>query len=241
MAAEPRPGRDSLLGYRASVVLVAAGQSTRMGELDKTFAYVLGIPLIAHTLSHFQSCSLIYEIVLVLSQDNLELGKEIVHEHNFSKVSRVCAGGKRRQDSVSNGLEALQPCQWVMVHDGARPCLDQSLLERGMAAAQETGAAVAGIPVKDTIKIVSPEQVVTATPPRETLWAAQTPQIFRYDLLRKAHQLCAETMTDDAAMVESLGHPVKMFLGSYANLKVTTPEDLILVEAILRNKSAANA
>lgn len=236
MAAEPRPGRDTLPNNLASAIVVAAGQSTRMGDVDKTLATVLGIPLIAHTLSHFESCTLIDEIVLVLSKDNLDQGREIVQELNFSKISRICAGGKRRQDSVRNGLEALRPCQWVMVHDGARPCLEQSLLERGLAAARETGAAVAGMPVKDTIKTVSADHLVTGTPPREFLWAAQTPQIFRYDLLRRAHRRCTETMTDDAAMVESLGHPVKMFLGSYENLKVTTPEDLVFVEAILRHR-----
>jgi 2-C-methyl-D-erythritol 4-phosphate cytidylyltransferase len=206
-----------------------------MGDVDKTFAPVLGIPLIARTLSHFQACPMIDEIVLVLSQENLDSGREIAREHNFTKVSRVCAGGKRRQDSVRHGLEALRPCQWVMVHDGARPCLDQALLERGLAAARETGAAAAGMPVKDTIKIVSALQLVTGTPPRESLWAAQTPQVFRYDLLRKAHHRCRETMTDDAAMVESLGCPVKMFAGSYENLKVTTPGDLVFVESLLES------
>ena len=165
----------------------------------------------------------------------------MVHELAFTKVSQVTSGGARRQDSVQNGLNTLRPCQWVLVHDGARPCLDQALLERGMSAVRETGAAVAGVPVKDTIKTVSPEYLVTDTPARETLWAAQTPQLFRFDLLLKAHQTFGETMTDDATMVESLGHPVKMFVGSYENLKVTTPGDLILVEALMNAKLAANA
>ena len=241
MAAEPQSARESISDFRASVVVVAAGLSSRMGGQDKTFTRLRGIPLIAHTLSHFQSCSMIEDIVLVLSQNNLERGREIVHEHAITKVSRVTSGGARRQDSVQNGLKALGPCQWVLVHDGARPCLDQALLKRGMSAVRETGAAVAGVPVKDTIKTVSPEYLVTGTPARETLWAAQTPQLFRYDLLLKAHQTCSETMTDDAAIVESRGHLVKMFLGSYENLKVTTPEDLILVEALMNAKSAANA
>lgn len=212
-----------------------------MGGQDKTFALLQGIPLIAHTLSHFQSFSMIEDIVLVLSKDNLERGREMVHELAFTKVSQVTSGGARRQDSVQNGLNTLRPCQWVLVHDGARPCLDQALLERGMSAVRETGAAVAGVPVKDTIKTISPEYLVTGTPARETLWAAQTPQLFRFDLLLKAHQTFGETMTDDAAMVESLGHPVKMFVGSYENLKVTTPGDLILVEALMNAKLAANA
>jgi 2-C-methyl-D-erythritol 4-phosphate cytidylyltransferase len=124
----------------------------------------------------------------------------------------------------------------VLVHDGARPCLDQALLHRGLAAVQETGAAVAGVPVKDTIKEVSPQGLVAATPPRERLWAAQTPQLFRYELLLEAHQRCRDTVTDDAAMVERLGHPVRMFLGAPENLKVTTPEDLPLAEALLKGK-----
>ena len=115
--------------------------------------------------------------------------------------------------------------------------LDHATLERGLKTAQETGAAVAGVPVKDTIKTVSPQQVVLDTPDRQSLWAAQTPQIFRYELLLDAHKRCTESVTDDAAMVESLGHTVKMFLGSYENLKVTTPEDPAVAEVFLRARS----
>ena len=120
-----------------------------------------------------------------------------------------------------------------MVHDGARPCLDQDILQRGLEAARESGAAVAGVPVKDTIKEVSAQGLVTGTPPREALWAAQTPQVFRFSLLWNAHLQWESDVTDDATMVERLGQPVKMFLGSYENLKVTTPEDLVIAELIL--------
>lgn len=220
-------------GSKVGVVVVAAGQSTRMGGVDKTFVPVLGKPLVVHTLSCFEASPLVGEVALVLADEEVGRGKQLVQEHHLGKVSHVCHGGQRRQDSVLNGLQTLQPCQWVMVHDGARPCLDQQLLERGMEAVQETGAAVAGVPVKDTIKMVSPHQVVQDTPPRDTLWAAQTPQIFRYDLLLEAHHNCTQTVTDDAAMVEILGHSVKMFLGSHKNIKVTTPEDLAVVEVLL--------
>jgi 2-C-methyl-D-erythritol 4-phosphate cytidylyltransferase len=216
------------------VIVVAAGQSSRMGGVDKTFAPILGIPLVAHTLAHFEAFPQVTEIALVLAADSLEQGQHLVRSYNYQKVGRLCAGGRRREDSVRCGLEALSPCQWVIVHDGARPCLDQQMLQRGLAAAQETGAAVAGVPVKDTIKVVSPQKTVLDTPARESLWAAQTPQIFRYELLLEAHRRCSQTVTDDAAMVESLGHPVKMFLGSYENLKVTTQEDLTIAEALLR-------
>ena len=219
---------------RVGAVIVAAGRSTRMGGVDKTFAPILGRPLVAHTLDRFESSSLIDQIVLVLAEDSLEQGLKLVEERGYSKVAHVCAGGQRRQDSVRNGLELLSPCDWVMVHDGARPCLDDAMLQRGLDAAAECGSAVAGVPVKDTIKLVTPDQMVSETPDRSRLWAAQTPQVFRYDLLLEAHQTCTQDVTDDAAMVESLGHPVKMFLGAYESIKVTTADDLVIVETFLK-------
>ncbi len=218
------------------VIVVAAGQSARMAGVDKIFVPVLGVPLLAWSLDQLEAFHPVSEIVLVLAERSLEQGRELVLARGYRKVSRLCPGGRRRQDSVRAGLEALGPCRWVLVHDGARPCLDQALLARGLEAVQETGAAVAGAPVRDTIKEVSPQGVVTGTPKRERLWAAQTPQLFRYDLLVEAHRTCRQDVTDDAMMVESLGHPVRMFLGSANNLKVTTPEDLALAEALLKAK-----
>ena len=222
-------------------VIVAAGRSTRMGGVDKTFAPILGLPLVAHTLNRFESSPLINQIVLVLSEDSLGQGRKLVQERGYQKVAHVCAGGQRRQDSVRNGLELLSPCDWIMVHDGARPCLDGAMLQRGLDAAAGCGSAVAGVPVKDTIKRVSPDQMVNETPDRSLLWAAQTPQIFRYELLLEAHQAYlldgAGDVTDDAAMLEALGHPVKMFQGSYENIKVTTADDLVIAETFLRNAS----
>ena len=217
-------------------IVVAAGSSTRMGGIDKTFTPLLGMPLIAHCLDRLETFPPVAQIALVLSQQSIGLGEEMVARRNYTKVSSVCAGGARRQDSVRLGLESLGPCDWVLVHDGARPCLDHSLLERGWDAVRRFGAALAGVPVKDTIKVVSPEQIVQETPPREGLWAAQTPQFFRYDLLQRAHQQCRESVTDDAAMVERLGHPVHMFLGSYENLKITTRDDLTIAEALLTSR-----
>jgi len=223
---------------QVGAVIVAAGRSTRMGGVDKTFAPIYGRPLVAHTLDRFESSSLIDQIVLVLAEDSLEQGRKLVEERDYEKVAHVCAGGQRRQDSVRNGLELLSPCDWVMVHDGARPCLDDAMLQRGLDAAATCGSAVAGVPVKDTIKLITPDQMVKDTPDRSQLWAAQTPQIFRYGLLLEAHQTCTQDVTDDAAMVESLGHPVKMFLGSYENIKVTTTDDLVIAETFL--KAASN-
>ncbi len=218
-------------------VLAAAGKSSRMGGLDKIFAPVLGKPLLSYSLDQLESYPAVSRIALVLDQDSVRQGRELVRRGEYRKVVKVCAGGARRQDSVRLGLEELGPCDLVLVHDGARPCLDHCILSRGLEAAREWGAAVAGVPVKDTIKVASPEALVVDTPARESLWAAQTPQVFRYSLLWEAHQRCQGEFTDDASMLESLGHQVKMFLGSYQNLKITTPEDLAVAEVFLGGRS----
>ena len=223
-------------------VIVAAGRSTRMGGVDKTFAPILGVPLVAHTLDRFESSPLVDEIVLVLAEDSLDRGRKLVQERGYRKVAHVCSGSRRRQDSVRNGLEQLSACDWVIVHDGARPCLDEAMLQRGLAAAADCGSAVAGVPVKDTIKLVSPDQMVSETLDRSRLWATQTPQVFRYGLLLEAHRAWTENaagdVTDDAAMVEALGHPVKMFRGSDQNIKVTAAEDLVIAGEFLRAVSS---
>ena len=205
-----------------------------MGGVDKTFAPILGKPLIAHTLERFESSPVVSEIVLVLAGDSVQRGRQLVAAGGYRKVSNVVAGGQRRQDSVRNGLLALAPCEYAMVHDGARPVIDDAMLERAAAAAVEHGAAIAGMPVKDTIKRVSPGLLIQDTPERARLWQAQTPQVFRRGLLLEAHRKCQGDYTDDAAMVEAIGHPVRMFQGSYENIKVTTAGDLLVAEALLR-------
>ena len=234
---EPRPARrpqeSQIMATDNSVgaVIVAAGGSSRMKGIDKTFAFLGGRPLITHTLDRFEEFPPVAEIALVLAADRISQGRELVGRYGYRKVSQVCAGGERRQDSVRAGLEALTPCRWVIIHDGARPGVDAALLQRGLDAARQSpdGAAIAAVPVKDTIKVVSPEREVTATLDRATLYAAQTPQIFRYDRLRLAHAQFAGDATDDAAIVESLGDRVTVFMGSWRNLKVTTPEDLAVM------------
>lgn len=219
------------LDNSVGAVIVAAGRSSRMGGVDKTFAPLNGRPLIARTLACFEEFAPVKDVVLVLAADAVEQGRELVRRYQYRKVAQVCAGGERRQDSVRAGLDALPPCHWVIIHDGARPGVDAALLQRGLDAARHSpnGAAIAAVPVKDTIKVVSPAMEITATPDRSTLYAAQTPQIFRYERLLQAHAQFAGDATDDAAMVESLGDRVAVFPGSYRNLKVTTPEDLAAV------------
>ena len=219
---------------RIGAVIVAAGRSTRMGGVDKTFAPLAGAPLIAHTLQKFDHSAVIDEIALVLASDSVEDGRALVAQFGYGKVINVCAGGDRRQDSVRNGLLALSTCDLVMVHDGARPCVDSEMLERAAQSAAQHGAAVAGMPVKDTIKVVAPDLVVEETPERARLWQAQTPQVFSNDMLVEAHSSAQGDFTDDAAMVESLGYSVRMFEGSYENIKVTTAGDLVIAEAFLQ-------
>ena len=231
-------------GDTVGAVVVAAGSGSRMNGVDKIFAPLAGAPGIVHVLEQLEAFQPLQHIAVVVAADNLAHCRAIVDGRGFRKIAGVCAGGARRQDSVRLGLECLaaaSPVEWVMVHDGARPCLDQEVLQRGLEAVREWGAAVAGVPVKDTIKIVSDHNLVTGTPARKSLWAAQTPQFFRFSLLWDAHQQSQNDVTDDATMVEQQGVSVKMFLGSYENLKVTTPEDLALAELILARRGSHGA
>ena len=214
-------------------IVAAAGRSLRMSGADKLFAIVGGSPLLAHTLLAFEVCRLVERIVLVLSSESLQRGQALVRDCGFDKVATVCPGGKRRQDSVRLGLEALTPCQWVVVHDGARPLVTAELIERGLEAARDTGAAIAAVPAADTIKQVDPSGLVLRTLDRADLWAVQTPQVFRYDLLCEAHRQAQAEVTDDAALIEGMGSRVKVFTGSPRNIKITTAQDLALVEALL--------
>ena len=230
-------GNDDRLG----VVAVAAGRSSRMGGTDKTFADVHGTPLIGHTLRRLAQSDAVSRIVLVVADESLDRANRMIEELHIAKIHAVCAGGARRQDSVYAGLVALGQCRWVAVHDGARPGIGADVLARALEAVRTWGAAVAAVPVKDTIKVVGSDYVIRDTPDRATLWAAQTPQAFDYNLLLAAHRavgVAGAEYTDDAAMVEAAGHVVRVFPGSYDNLKVTTPEDLAAVSQLLAGDSA---
>ena len=227
---------SGVLNVSAGVVIVAGGISSRMGGTDKIFVELGEQPLIAHTIDAFEQCSYIQSIVLVVGQGQglWDAGKLVDGRADWKKVRSIQVGGPRRQDSVAIGLEALPPCDWVMVHDGARPLIEPEIIGRGLQAASSIGAAVAAVPVKDTIKVVNQEHDVLDTPDRNSLWVIQTPQIFRRDLLERAHKEICEDVTDDAAMVERLGFPVKIFMGSYRNIKITTLDDLALASVLLQ-------
>ncbi|MBI2934253.1 MAG: 2-C-methyl-D-erythritol 4-phosphate cytidylyltransferase [Chloroflexi bacterium] len=212
-----------------------------MGGTDKLFAAVAGRPVLAWVLDTFQSCAAIDEIVLVLAKENLSRGRQMVLKGGWQKVSNVCPGGPRRRDSVLEGLGHLGDCNLVAIHDGARPCLTADVIERGIAAAESSGAAIAAVPVTDTVKRTDPDRQVLETIDRSGLWSIQTPQVFDSEVIKKAHQANPEDVTDDAALVEKLGHPVKVYMGSYLNIKITTPEDLAIAEAILRVRRQATS
>ncbi len=221
-------------GGEVGAIIVAAGSGQRMGKANKIFAPLGGNPLLAWPMDTCQRCSLIKQIVLVLNDEDLELGQKLKEERGWAKVT-LCPGGARRQDSVKEGLHKLKACHWVMIHDGARPFLTLDLIENGLKTAMETGAAVAAVPVTDTIKFANSNGVIRETLQRDKLWAAQTPQIFTFDIIARAYKELTTEVTDDAAAVERLGYEVKLYLGAYNNIKVTTPEDLALAEIIAQN------
>jgi len=218
------------------VIIAAAGGSERMGGIDKIFALLKDKPLLAWSVDTCQECDLVQQIVITLNSENLELGQKLVKERDWSKVT-ICLGGVQRQDSVREGIHRLVECEWVMIHDGARPFLTSDLIRSGIEMAKETGAAVAAVPVKDTIKLADDAGLVRKTLQRGKLWAAQTPQVFRFDIISKAYQELATEVTDDAAAVERLGYKVRLYMGAYSNIKVSTPEDLALSKIIARGMS----
>ncbi len=217
---------------KVGAIIVAAGSSQRMGGQDKVLARLGGKPVLARVIDAFQRCDSIDRVVVVVNRENLEPCRQLVAEQGWSKVAEVCLGGRRRQDSVATGLSRLGDCQWVVVHDGARPLVTVDLIDRGLEAAKETGAAVAAVPVTDTIKVAGDDRIIQQTLPRHNLWAVQTPQVFRFDIIAEAHRRVKGEVTDDASLVEQLGYRVKLYMGSYDNIKVTTPDDLALAEVL---------
>ena len=223
-------------GERVGAVIAAAGASQRMAGVDKILADLDGKAVLSHVVDVFESCPVIDQIVVVLSQQNVEAGLKLLTEYGWTKVTDICEGGSRRQDSVANGLLHLHGCSWVVIHDGARPMVTSDLIERGLDAAVQTGAAIAAVPVTDTIKVAGEDMMVQGTPPRRTLWSVQTPQVFRFELIDEAYRQTKFEVTDDSSAVERLGHKVKIYSGSYDNMKITTPDDLAVAGVLWRKR-----
>lgn len=215
-------------------VVVAAGTASRMGGIDKMMEPLAGVPVILRTVRVFQECDAIREIVIVTREDLILPITNLVH--GIEKVRAVVAGGDSRQESVNLGLNALsEKVKLVAIHDGARPLVTTQLIDKIVRAADTYGAAAPFIPVKDTIKEVK-GGVVVKTPDRKSLMAAQTPQVFDFDILRGAMKHARETgaeVTDDCSAVELMGMSVKVMVGDEQNLKITTPMDLRIAEILL--------
>ena len=232
-------------GTFVSVIIAAAGKGTRMNsDINKQYINICGVPVLARSIGVFQECKLINEIIVVVNKDDIIFCKKnIIDTYEFTKVTQIVAGGDSRQKSVLNGLNAVnKDTEIVLIHDGARPFVKQEIIIDSITSAMNFGAACVAVPVKDTIKRSvgkDGQDFITETIPRETLWLVQTPQAFRYSLIREAHIKAYEEGfegTDDSILVERLGVPVKIVMGRYDNIKITTWEDLIIGEAILSNE-----
>lgn len=228
---------------QAIVAAAGAGERLRAGKV-KALVALNGKPLILYALEVLERCAAVYSVILVTPADSQAEVEALLEQHALTKVKRVIPGGAARADSVRNGMAALDDdTEYVLIHDAARPLIDPALVERIITAAYAGGAAIAAMPVKPTIKQVDPvTMTITATPERRALWEAQTPQVFERALLERARQAAGDTpVTDEAMLVERIGHKVAVVEGSYQNLKVTTSEDLICAEALLRGLSAASS
>lgn len=230
-----------MASFKSIALIPAAGMGKRMGaSINKQYLQLDGMPIVARTIAVFEASPLIESIYLVIPADEIPYCREhVVEACGFRKIAAIIPGGKERQNSVMNGLNAMRERvsddDVILIHDGVRPLITEDLLRESIRTARLHDGALVAVPVKDTIKTVH-GGVVSGTPPRETLWQAQTPQSFRFGKIFRAH-LSAETDgfsgTDDASLVERTGGKVHIIRGDYRNIKITTPEDLILAEAFL--------
>lgn len=229
-----------------SVVIVSAGRGSRMkADINKQFLKLKGKEVIAHTIDKFYNNKNIDEIVIVVKEDEADFfRRNIIDKYGYKNI-KIAFGGKERQDSVFNGLKAVnERCDIVLIHDGARPFVTDEIIKNSIECAKKNKCVIVGVPVKDTIKIINKDNEVCDTPNRSTLWSIQTPQVFEYLSIIKAHKIAKEKSyygTDDSMLMEYLGYNVKVIEGSYNNIKITTPEDLKIGEEILNeNKKEIN-
>ena len=221
-----------------SVIIVAAGKGKRMNSnISKQFLHMKNKPILYYTLNKFSTHKSIDEIVLVTLEDKIEVCKDIINKYNLNKVSKIVPGGKERQDSVYNGLKAVsKDCDIVLIHDAARPFVTSDIIENGIKYTKRYGAAACGVMPKDTIKIKDKKGFSIDTPNREELFIVQTPQCFNYNVVLDCHEKLKDhnkKVTDDTMVLGEYGKKVYLYEGSYSNIKITTPEDLILGEQIL--------
>lgn len=220
----------------ATAIIVAAGSSRRMGKnTNKQFLYVGDIPVLAHTLKSFSEAKTIDNIIVVTRQEDILTVSDLVRDFGITKVKSIVPGGETRTESVMCGLEYAENSALVAVHDGARPFASPDLIDQTVELAARLGAAAPGVVPKDTVKVTDQNEVVTDTPDRSTLRLIQTPQVFRCDELKLAYIRARESGfegTDDCSVMEKMGASIHISPGEYTNIKVTTPEDLPIAEAI---------
>ncbi len=236
-----RNAGSSKLG-RVVAVIPAGGTGKRMGaDVPKQFLPLGGVPMLLHSLRAFERAPSVDAVILVVPREERQRALTIVERYGVKKVQKVVAGGKTRQQSVYNGLKETGPdVEIVVVHDAVRPFVTEDLIEQSIEAARKGEGAIVAVPMKDTPKQVGPDRQIRKTLDRTELWLAQTPQTFRRDLLLEAYRKAEVEhlhATDDAALVEQLGHTVMIVPGNWQNIKITAPEDLIIAEAILAARS----
>lgn len=219
-----------------TAVIVAAGNSTRMGGVNKQFLLIDGVPVLIRTLLAFSQSDMIDEIIVAAREEDIPKMFAMIKEYKVLKVTDIVKGGKTRQESVFNAIRRSSPLsEYFAIHDGARPLVTEEIIENTVREAFLTGAAATGVRVKDTVKVVNENGFITATPDRNYLWAVHTPQVFERRLYLSAidNVLNSKMFTDDCKLLEEYGAEVKMVEGSYENIKITTPEDTDIAQAIL--------
>jgi len=220
-------------------IIVSAGKGVRMnGATPKQYLPLQGMPIFCHTVLAFERCPEVDHIVLLVPDQDIEFCHERLFSHmTLNTPVRILSGGKRRQDSVFNGILSIDdPGSIVVIHDGVRPLIRSEMIAQCIMVAQSTGACILGIPLQDTLKRVDSHDRIQGTIDRSGLWLAQTPQVFQYRLIREAHEAARQEgidVTDDAALLERMGVPIRVLKGSKDNIKITTRKDLILAEALL--------
>ena len=231
---------------KATAIVLAGGRGKRMNSnVPKQFLMLNDKPILYYSLKAFED-SFIDSVILVASEDDMEYCRtEIVEKYDFHKVDKIVVGGKERYHSVLNGIKVAAECDYIFIHDGARPFVTEDMLNRLLECVGKDRACVAAMPVKDTIKIADESGYIASTPKRDLVWMIQTPQVFSYELIKKAYFLLEKneysllekgiSITDDAMVVETLlGEKVKLVEGSYRNIKITTPEDMGVAEGFLK-------
>lgn len=219
-----------------TAIILGAGNGTRMkAEKSKLLLDVAGLTVIERTVKAFSEIPAVDEIIVVCRESDLDAFEQVLSPYDIS----YCFGGETRQQSVKNAVETIDDCDYVIIHDGARPLITEQEILKTIDKAYEYSAAAVGVPVKDTIKVIDSDGIITDTPDRATLFSVRTPQIFKFDLFKKALALAQEQgrdFTDDCALIENYGEKVCTVCGDYGNIKITTPEDIPVAESILKSR-----